>query len=178
MKFKTLFQLLSLALLLALSIFVTGCSNSSAAVDVSQLQTPGEYYLGGKHELRKFNDDTKVTHHEGGWWFILIGGSGKKDVVDAKIAIWWKMNDGTYGLSRIALEDLRIKLDETATTPYLEFAQRYNHDEFFKDHDLKDYTPDANPGATADDLIRIYANHVILTVRPEDWPIELHLPQN
>lgn len=172
-------------LLVGLLPILAGCSaEPKLAVATTALpQTPGEYYLIGSHELLELDagqtselrrlsnlgDTTSVAVHDGPWFVVTA--SGKRGLSDAKLACYWLMNNGAYGLSILPFNRIRLKIDEAASAPSLSFAFETDRARFFRDIDLKTYRPNDYERLTPQELIDRFAFYPILTIRPTDLAI-------
>lgn len=119
--------------------------------------------LSGEHQLRKMGQlvgsESKTKQS-----FFLISYNQKETkttVVSIKFA--WKMNDGTYALSSLPLEKIRIKLEKNISAPTIKF--RWNSCDC------------ANINITQEimDMNVLYA---VITVSETDWPTDISLPMN
>ena len=75
------------------------------------------------------------------------------------------MNDGTYAISTLPIEKIRVKFDNNVTTPTVDFDSGKIRYEWENNSDLE-Y------------VINHYVNYAILTVRESDWPSQINLPFN
>lgn len=123
------------------------------AVDVAKVSA----ILQGDHPLRKITERTESSL--AGSFFLVVGEVNGRTSSVVKFA--WKMNDGTYAISSLQLEKIRVRFDENATTPTIRF------------HWEQPYF--------ATDQVQELMNSVLyatLTIRENDWPIQVQLPLN
>ncbi|MBI5467064.1 MAG: hypothetical protein HY975_02510 [Candidatus Kerfeldbacteria bacterium] len=172
-------------LLAGLLPILAGCSAEPklAAATPELPLTPGEYYLAGEHELLELDpgqsselrslselgDTTAVPVHDGPWFVVTT--SGKHGLADARLACYWRMNNGAYGLAILKWERIRLKIDETAASPSLAFAFEADRARYFRDMDLRTYRPNGFDNLTPQELIDRFAHYPILTIRPTDLAI-------
>lgn len=119
--------------------------------------------LAGNHPLRKMVQSREIESSLSGGFFLIVGSiSGSaKETLNIKFA--WKMNDGDiYAISSLPLEKIRVKLNEKAEVPTIQFnwQRREYHSE-----DLQ-Y------------LINNYVYYAVITCKEKDWPVNIKLPLN
>ena len=74
------------------------------------------------------------------------------------------MNDGTYAISSLPLEKIRVKLDKEATTPTIKFKWHPWH---------------GNRGTPqVQYLMDYHVIYALITAKEGDWPIQVNLPLN
>ena len=119
-----------------------------------------EQILGGEHRLRKMIGQTEANVSLSGGFFLFVGDISGRVTTGVSVKFAWEMNDGTYAISSLPLEKIRIKLDEKATTPTIKF--RWSPSSSKQVQDLMDWNV-------------LYA---IITAREADWPVQVNLPLN
>ena len=72
------------------------------------------------------------------------------------------MGDGTYAISTLPLEKIRVRFDEAIKTPVIEFAWRN-----------RVLTNTHNPQYLLRNM-----DYAVVTVRESDWPVWVQLPMN
>jgi hypothetical protein len=146
-------KFVSLMVLLA-ALFALGCRPQPKPPSQAEL------ILGGEHKLRKMTERTDVSLEISGGFF-LFGGHANGSVLSVKFA--WEMNDGTYALSSLPLEKIRVKFDEQITSPTIKFRwRRYDGEVAPQTQNLMDY----------------YVSYALITIRESDWPAQIELPLN
>lgn len=151
---------LMIVMLIALVLPLAGCKE-----DEPPKPTKAEILLNGTHNLRKMSERTEVNSHISGGFFLVFGilEGGSKTTISVKFA--WQMNDGTYAISSLPLEKIRVKLDNKITTPTIEFNRWQRCDAWCDNNSLQG-------------LIHDSVEYAIITVKESDWPIQVNLPLN
>ncbi len=151
-------------LVLLVGIFVVGCVSREENSHVSQPYiSQAEPILKGEHKLRKMIQQTGTNSEISGSFFLCIGDlyGSTKTIVSVKFA--WEMNDGTYAISSLPLEKIRVKIDENATIPTIKFRWReWNNSTTPQTQELMDNNI-------------LYA---VITTKSNDWPIQVNFPLN
>lgn len=146
----------------AMLVFLVGIFTISCA-EKPELPSQAEQILKGEHKLRKMVERSENNSKISGNFFLIFGGLDGSTTTKVLIKFAWEMNDGTYALSSLPLEKIRVKLDEKATEPTIKFRwQRWNEYRTAQIQELMDY----------------YVLYAVLTVREGDWPIKVGLPLN
>ena len=146
---------ISVAIVLLAGFFMTGCSE--------QLPRPpsqAEQILGGEHKLRKMIERTGTNSNISGGFFLFAGALNGGTTTNVLVKFAWEMNDGTYAISSLPLEKIRVKLDEKVATPTIKF--RWGSD-------------------NTSDVQHLMDQHVlyaVITARESDWPVQVNLPLN
>ena len=120
-----------------------------------------EQILKGEHKLRKIAERTDVNSKISGSFFLFVGGLNGKAETTVSVKFAWEMNDGTYALSSLPLEKIRVKLDENATTPTIKFRWTRSY-----------------PNPEVQELMDNYVIYAVISVRESDWPVQVNLPLN
>jgi prepilin-type N-terminal cleavage/methylation domain-containing protein len=102
----------------------------------------GAQVLQGEHKLRKMFPQN---------YFLNSG---------TQITFAWPLKDGTYAISTLPIEKIRVKFDQTVDAPTIKFC----------------WTP-ANY-AQPDYLMSHHVIYALITVRESDWPAQIQLPLN
>ena len=106
----------TLIFFLALTLIV-GCTDYN-----KEWKTAYNSFLQGSHELRKM----RSSQIEGGWqaWFILGIGSAHSEDPKTQVTFAWKESvRGTYVISSVPIEHIRVKIDNSIKTPSIEFVR-------------------------------------------------------
>ena len=119
----------------------------------------------GVHELHKMSEYTGINSEISGGFFLFFGGISGQTKSETLVRFAWKMNDGTYAISTLPIEKIRVKFDNNVTTPTVDFDSGKIRYEWENNSDLE-Y------------VINHYVNYAILTVRESDWPSQINLPFN
>lgn len=148
-------------LVLLAGLFLVGCESSPP--QYSPDSSWSEAVLKGEHSLRKMTENTEVNSKISGSFFFLVGGFDGSTKTEMSVKFAWQMNDGTYAISSLPLEKIRVKFDEKATMPRIKFRWlRYGY----------------NREPQTQDLMDCYVLYAVVTVRESDWPIQVNLPLN
>jgi hypothetical protein len=108
----------------------------------------------GKHELHRMAEMTSVSSSLSGGFFLFFGGISEQTKTETLVKFSWKMNDGTYAFSSMRLENIRVKFDEKAVTPTIEFyLKRQIHF-----------------GEQSQNFIDYNVEYALVTIRESDWP--------
>lgn len=123
-----------------------------------------EKLMSGTHQLREMNSQTGTAGHMSGNFLGFSGSAGSQ----TEVTFAWKANDGSYVISTIPIEELRIRFDPRASIPTIEFSRARGMNGI-------DYS------TYGDDIQGYLKNFLIygtLTIREEDWPKNIELPLN
>lgn len=133
--------------------FLGGCGKT-------ETPSPAEAVLKGNHPLRKMItvDRARARAYSGLFFFSYSGTS------DRMLTFSWLMNDGTYAISTLHIEEMRVVLDPKATQPSIKFRW------------VRSGRTPTTP--TPQSLMNQNVLYAVVTVRPEDWPIDVQLPLN
>src|SRR3989344_4929536 len=147
---------LMIAILVLLVLPLAGCSTKPYQPE----PTKAERLLGGVHNLRKMSERTEVNSHISGGFFLVFGvlDGGSKTTISVKFA--WQMDDGTYAISSLPLEHIRVRIDDKITTPTIEFK-------------LWRRCEDMCASDPLEELIRYSVEYAIVTIIESDWPIQV-----
>jgi len=114
----------------------------------------------GEHQLQKMQQDAGFSA-KSSWTFISGNSSSGSQLF---ITFAWKINGGDYAISTFPIEKFRIRLDDKVATPTV----RFNYREPFRYPECNDL----------DYFMKNNVNYIVLTVKPEDWQPQIHLPLN
>jgi hypothetical protein len=148
---------LFVAVLVALCA-VIGCGTRQEPPD-----SPAQAVLQGEHKLRKMMGQTEVNSSLSGGFFLFVGDVKAKTSTAVSVKFAWEMNDGTYAISSLPLEKIRVKINEEAKTPTVKFRWR-----------LWCRRNMPQPQELMDENV-LYA---LVTVREKDWPVQVQMPLN
>src|SRR3989344_9691087 len=99
-------------LMLSAGILVSGCGKSGS--EVPPPPSKAEQVLGGEHVLRKMVEMTELKHSAHGSFFLVVGEFSAETTSKLAVKFAWRMNDGTYAISSLPIEKIRVKFDEQA----------------------------------------------------------------
>ncbi len=150
---------ISMALVFLIGFFVVGCANRP------ELPSQAELILKGEHKLRKMVERSETDSRVSGGFFLIVGELSVSTTTKVLMKFAWEMNDGTYALSSLPLEKIRVKFDEKATNPTIKFRWR-------RWRNMSIGTPQIQ------ELMDGYVLYALLTVRENDWPAQVSLPLN
>lgn len=147
-----------LAIVLLMGFLAVGCQNKP------EPSSQAEQILKGEHKLRKMTERTDVNSSISGIFFLFIGNLSGTSKTTVSVKFAWEMNDGIYAISSLPLEKIRVKLEESATTPTIKFR----------------WLPYRRMGVVpqVQTLMDGYVSYAVVTVRESDWPIQVSLPLN
>ncbi len=153
----------ALCLLIGMVILGTiGCAASTNEPSYA------EKVLGGTHELRKMVERQGSQTTTSSSFFLVVGSMTQTQTAETLIKFSWKMNDGTYAISSLPLEKIRVRIDETATSPTAQFRWR-------------PWRGGCLCRTAIPELQTLMDNNVVymlLNVRSADWPVQVSLPLN
>ncbi|MBI3572819.1 MAG: hypothetical protein HY092_01300 [Candidatus Kerfeldbacteria bacterium] len=121
--------------------------------------------LRGHHSLRKVVEWADHQSRIDGGFFLVFGGINSSTSENLRVKFAWRMNDGTYAISSLPLEQIRIKIDDRVTVPTIQFAFSHPWDSGY-DSDDPQY------------LMGRYVQYAVVTVRDQDWPVKIQMPLN
>jgi hypothetical protein len=78
----------------------------------------------GNHELRRLDYlDIKHPANFGASYFLLFAhASGSGESTEQYISFSWKLKNGEYVLSKVPMEQIRVKFEASAVKPYISFG--------------------------------------------------------
>ncbi len=113
--------------------------------------------------LRKMAERTDASSRVYGSFFLFMGDLSATTKTTVSVKFAWEMNDGTYALSSLPLEKIRVKLDEKAAAPTIKFRWR--------PYPLR-------RTVEVQELMDEYVIYAVVTVKESDWPVRVSLPLN
>ncbi len=120
--------------------------------------------LGGEHALRHVVQTNSDRGSFSGSFFLATGSiSGEQKTVN-KVSFSWQMADGTWAISSLPMEKLRVQLNERATTPTIKFRWR---------------SPMFTDDVSRDDLQAVMNKlvaYAVINCRSKDWPVRIEMP--
>ncbi|MBI2640218.1 MAG: hypothetical protein HYW90_05025 [Candidatus Sungbacteria bacterium] len=146
-----------IGLVLLVWFFASGCTERP------EPPSPAEQILKGEHKLRKMSERTNTDSSISGSFFFVVGGFNGSTTTQVLLKFAWEMNDGTYAISSLPLEKIRVKINEEAATPTIKF--RWRRYEFRSTPQIQD-------------LMDRYVVYALVTARESDWPVQIRLPLN
>ena len=142
-------------------LFVAGCSDKGP-----EPPSKAQAILGGEHKLRKMVERTDMKTSASGGFFLFVGGFETSAKTSVTVKFAWQMNDGTYAISSLPLEKIRVKLDDGAAVPTIKFRWRPY------------YSPRPRRTPQVQELMDTFVLYAVVTVRERDWPVHIQLPLN
>jgi len=115
--------------------------------------------LEGEHRLHKMPERTDGTSRT--FEFFLFAGDFTQSTSTA-VKFAWEMKDGSYAISSLPLEKIRIRFDEKATTPTIRF--QWSTTAFTEN--MRDLQR----------MIDYNVHWAVITTRESDWPAKVDLP--
>lgn len=116
----------------------------------------------GEHRLRKMAEWTDSSGQISGSFFLIFGQIKGSLENSMEMRFAWEMNDGSYAISSIPIEKVRVRMDENAETPTIKFHWTRGT---ILDDDLQGF-------------IDRSVTYVLITVKESDWPVDIILPMN
>lgn len=153
---------LMIAIFVALVLPLTGCDSGPPE---PPKPTKAEILLDGIHQLRKMSERTEVNSRISGGFFLVLGTLEGKSKTTISVKFAWQMNDGTYAISSLPLEKIRVRLDEKIAAPTIEFNRWRRCDVWCAENGLQPLIDDS-------------VEYAVITVKENDWPIQVDLPLN
>lgn len=150
-------RFVAMVFILMIGFFAIGCDNDRKP-EVPQ----AEQILKGEHRLRKMAERTDVKSRTASSSFLVFGGLSTTIETNLSVKFAWEMNDGTYAISSLPIEKIRIKFDEKAIVPTIKFR-------WYRCHVLCE---------DVQKLMNDNVSYAVVTVREEDWPVQVNLPLN
>lgn len=143
-------------LILLAGLSGVGCDNAQ------QKPSFAERMLGGEHKLRKMGERIETSSRISGGYFLFWGSLEGSATTNVTVTFAWRLNDGTYAISSLPIEKIRIAFNEKAETPTIKFGWG-----------------SFCWGQTIQELMdsegMLYA---VVTIRENDWPTQINLPLN
>lgn len=136
---------------------VFGCG-TKVVIDTT---SPEQRALQGEHELRRLSASTFNSTKASGSFFMFVGDFSLKQTEQVKVMFSWKTNDGTYTISTLPVEQIRIKIDSTKDKPTVKFKWRETKKDL-------NYT-------ALHDIVRHRVIYALITCKEEDWPENVNL---
>lgn len=125
-------------------------------------QTYFEKEFSGKHTLRSFKVRESSQSSFSASYFLIFGGASGSSEQMTKVRFAWKMNSGTYAISEIEANRIRVAFNDTIQTPYITFYSKY-----------PDWDEDLN--SVMDRINQI--GYITVYCKEEDFPMEINLNQ-
>lgn len=150
---KLLRSLASLVTLLLISWFSVGCSEQHQETKAGQL-------LQGEHKLRKMFQNTEIKNTTSTSFFLFMGDYHSQTQQNLLVKFAWQLSDGTFAISSLPLEKIRVSLDKDVETPTIKF--RWGPSD----------SPDLNY------IMNERILYAVIKVKESDWPIDINLPLN
>lgn len=150
---------------LLMAFSAIGCEKKEEGALAEHQRIIGEI-IGGEHRLRKMSERTNMESKTSGSFFILLGDFRSSTETKVHVKFAWEMNDGTYAISSLPLEKIRIKIDEKAKTPTVQFV--WNLGCFFGCRNYRDLQY----------MMDHAVDYAVVTARDLDWPAQVDLPLN
>lgn len=147
--------------------FLLGCILvASCGKESKTEESPLNQIFSGEHELRKMKNFSSIDSKAGSSFFLFSGNLSAESKGRVYIIFSWKMNDGTYAISRLPIERFRIKLVQTESTPIVKYKWR-PYQGFM-----------VNVTDNLQEVMDYYINYALLIINEKDWPEDIGLPLN
>lgn len=105
--------------LLSITLIMTSCSCSNSYKNNNNIIV--NKYLGGNHELRKFNVKTTQSTENSGWFLLIGGGYSSRTISETTVRFYFLNYGNEYQLMEIPLNQVTIKIDNKIQIPYVIF---------------------------------------------------------
>ncbi len=153
-------QLIFLVLLLMIVLFY-GCK----AKENMEFESPSieKQMLGGFHPLKKMISNTENQSSANAGFFLFAGSLHQESSQIETVQFSWETNDGSYAISKVRIEDVRIRICKSVTTPYIEF--HYEEPCHLFSQKLQE-------------LIEESVQYIEIFCNESDWPTDIQLPMN
>lgn len=143
-------QLVTLGVIFAV---ISGCQGE-------QRDSPAALILQGEHQLRKVVERVESKSSFSGGFFLFVGIMEGNTESYSKVRFAWQMNDGTYALSSLPMDRVRVKIDNSVATPTIKF--RWVKTQITR----------------IDTLMAYYVTYALVTCKDSDWPVNIRMPLN
>lgn len=121
--------------------------------------------LNGEHRLRKMTTAKHAEGHVSGSFFLFSGSVSGDMETRLKVMFSWEMNDGTYAITTLPAEMIRIRLDDSAEQPTIRYAWAPYRSNYAWNEPLQV-------------LIDEQVKYAVVTCKSEHWPTDISLPLN
>ena len=113
--------------------------------------------LKNKHELRKLKATNVTNTYFTASYFLIAGSSSGGTYTTNTITFSWKMNTGEYAISEFPISKIRIKIDNSVITPFINFRWSPSY------IDDLDY------------IMKRKVQYILITCKEEDYPVDINL---
>lgn len=97
-----------------------------------------------------------------GGYFLIAGSlSGRSETI-TNVKFAWEMNDGTYAISSLPLEKIRVKFNNDVEIPTI----------YFQVKNKPDYYDELQR------MLDVSITYAVITCKESDWPVQVQLPLN
>lgn len=168
MSAKKCLAIAFLLIIIAATFFIGGSDNHSRNTAYARSigeESAVDKILQGEHQLRKMITEDGSKSSINGGFFLIAGWINSKSENLTKVTFSWLMNDGTYAISSLPIEKIRIKFDETKDNPVIKFKWRPG--EYFNNCEIETQM-----------LMNLHVIYALVTCREKDWPTDITLPLN
>lgn len=150
-----------------LLFFLLGCILvASCGEEPKTEESPLNQVFSGEHELRKMKNFSTVDSKVSSSFFLFSGNLSAESKGEVYVIFSWKMNDGTYAISRLPIERFRIKLVQAESAPIVKYQWR----------GYQSYM--VNTTDNLQEVMDYYINYALLIINEKDWPEDIRLPLN
>jgi hypothetical protein len=118
--------------------------------------------LKGEHKLRRLSSLALNESESSGGLFLFFGSSSFESNQKVFAYFSWEMNDGSYAISFLPIEKIRINLVEDQDCPTIKFRWRVYVNNYEKAPDLEK-------------MMEMNIVYAVITLQGEDWPKEIDL---
>lgn len=113
--------------------------------------------LNGEHELRRLATTQHTEHKASGSFFLFTGDYSSSTKHGIRVVFSWRLNDGTYAISSIPIEKIRVNINGNYSSPTIKFRWRRS--------DSKDLQY----------IIDNYVLYAVINCKSEDWPENINM---
>ena len=164
---RILLGMAGLAFLTAISIFCYYLkSTHQDAIEEEKTRTAelNALFL-GERPLRKMLTSQNIEGRFNGGYFLFGDAIAGEVGVQQSVSFAWQSKNETWQISRLPLERLRVRFNENASSPVIRFTVDHCGASLV---DIRCYP--------MQQLINECVTDAVITVREQDWPINISLP--
>ncbi len=144
--------LFAVTVMTVLTIGVVSCKESPRE------ESPAGKILQGEHQLRKMMELIGSESRASGGFFLFVGSYSSETKQSVSVKFAWRMNDGTYAISSLPIEKIRVRLVKDIRTPTIKFRWSQGY------------------GNEIQDWMDNHVVYAVITCKEEHWPTEVQLP--
>lgn len=145
--------------MLSIVLLFSGCTIDLADPKASDAET----ILKGTHPLRRMVPTEETNSNLSGGYFLFYAEIKGETQTSQLVKFAWLMNDGiSYSISSLPLEKIRVQFNDTISVPTIRYRWKWASQGL---EDIQLYMDN-------------FVHYAVVTVREEDWPVQINLPLN